>query len=376
MAQDKPNSSFLGELFVEIGATGLPTLLKDLNGVSAGFNLAKKTVEAFTKPFLDNIKKVGEYSIKLRDLRSEVGLTNKQTQQIENWAMANTLDEDTVLGDISTIIDQLTHFKKYNYFQNGQWYEAQRILNQAGGQKIDFTQYDNTVEGAFQLLNDVYAGIDNIKDIGLKRTIPSSLGVSSGLLSYGQFLEQLGQDANIIADDYIQLAEEVQQAKQRRDNAWTKLKQEWGARSSVLMTPLYNLNADLISKGEKGNNLRTKVSQTLLEAFLFKNPMQDVINLKNILNEYTPHQLSKPLLKEENLKFEKMPLLDKMGESELLESGRLPSQLPSSINTIVNQDISIEVNESSSPMTTARTLKRTLQDAQLNAVQLRNQWQR
>ena len=108
----------LGELFVDFGTKGVGGLLKNLNSVSASFLLGKNAANQFAQTITQPIKQTGQYAMELRNLRYQMGLTNKEAQKIQNWAKKFNYNEGSVFGDISNLLDSLTQINKYNVIDN------------------------------------------------------------------------------------------------------------------------------------------------------------------------------------------------------------------------------------------------------------------
>lgn len=75
----------LGELFVEFSTKGLPSLLKNLNSVSASFligkNAATQFADTLTKPF----KEAGNTAVGIGKMANALGATNREYQKLTTY---------------------------------------------------------------------------------------------------------------------------------------------------------------------------------------------------------------------------------------------------------------------------------------------------
>ena len=102
MADNKSGASHeLGNLFVDIGSSGLGTLLKGLNSLSATFMLTKNAAQQFTKPIMDMSKNAGQGLVGLQKINAVTGLTIEQLQELQLWAKANSVDFGNYISQIS-----------------------------------------------------------------------------------------------------------------------------------------------------------------------------------------------------------------------------------------------------------------------------------
>lgn len=243
----------LGELFVDFGTKGVGGLLKNLNSVSASFLLGKNAANQFAQTITQPIKQTGQYAMELRNLRYQMGLTNKEAQKIQNWAKKFNYNEGSVFGDISNLLDSLTQINKYNVIPKG-WYEASRLLSQAGGTAITQKRYAATPEGVFELLKDISIDLEKVQDIGTRRLIQQSLGVSPEILNYKENINSLMSSWNTLTDEQIEAAEESAKALNELGNSLEKLWQRLSIKTAPAFTSGSNALTYLLtpsrSKGE------------------------------------------------------------------------------------------------------------------------------
>ena len=109
MAEEQKSAaqSKLGELFVDIGSSGLGGLLKNLNSLSASFLLTKNAAQQFTKPIIDMSKNAGRGIVGLEKLNAITGMTIEQLQALKMWSAENSVDFDSYINQIANFQQNL-----------------------------------------------------------------------------------------------------------------------------------------------------------------------------------------------------------------------------------------------------------------------------
>lgn len=97
----------LGNLFVDIGSSGLGGLLKGLNSLSATFLLSKNAAEQFAKPIVDLSKNAGKGIVGLEKINAVTGLTLNQLQNLEMWAKQNSVDFGSFISQVGNLQQNL-----------------------------------------------------------------------------------------------------------------------------------------------------------------------------------------------------------------------------------------------------------------------------
>lgn len=92
--------SKLGELFIDIGSSGLGTLVKGLNTVSASFLLTKNAATQALKPIISMSQKGGNTVTTLDKLSSVTGLTSEQLQKLQIQATLSNTSFEELTGQI------------------------------------------------------------------------------------------------------------------------------------------------------------------------------------------------------------------------------------------------------------------------------------
>lgn len=94
--------SKLGELFIDIGSSGLGTLVKGLNSVSASFLLTKNAATQALKPIISMSQKGGNSVTTLDKLSSVTGLTLEQLQRLQIQATLSNTSFEELTGQIQS----------------------------------------------------------------------------------------------------------------------------------------------------------------------------------------------------------------------------------------------------------------------------------
>lgn len=101
----------IGELFVEFGAKGLPSLLKGLNSLSASFLLNKNAATEAVKPITDLSKKAAANITSFDKFNAITGLSIRQLQQLDTWAKLNNTDFGDFIGQIQGLQQNLLNIR-------------------------------------------------------------------------------------------------------------------------------------------------------------------------------------------------------------------------------------------------------------------------
>ena len=101
----------LGELFVQFSTKGLPSLLKNLNSVQAGFLLSTKAAQEFakvvSKPFVD----AGNSAVGVAKTAAALGASRKDVQKLEYYLKSKKIDP-AVIGDMARIQQMYANYQE------------------------------------------------------------------------------------------------------------------------------------------------------------------------------------------------------------------------------------------------------------------------
>lgn len=168
MAEEQQQSKGIGELFVEFGAKGLPTLLKGLNTVSASFLLTKNAAQQLIKPVVNFGKEAGNSAVGIAQLSATLGTTFLEAQKFQLYFKKYNLNEG-LLGDLASTADMLTKVQMGIGGISGEFAYA---MNRMG---LNWQDYDGSIESTLQLLKDVQQATSNMPTAE-KRIILQSIG--------------------------------------------------------------------------------------------------------------------------------------------------------------------------------------------------------
>ena len=147
MAEDNPQGGAqnkLGELFIEFGTKGLPSLLKNLNSVSASFLLGKNAATQFADTLTRPFKEAGNTAVGIGKMANALGATSKEYQKLAHYVKSKNVSAG-ILGDIERLNELFTDINfrdgavPEGFFKNG----------------IAWENYSGDFESTIQFLNDV-----------------------------------------------------------------------------------------------------------------------------------------------------------------------------------------------------------------------------
>lgn len=186
----------LGELFVEFSTKGLPSLLKNLNSVSASFligkNAATQFADTLTKPF----KEAGNTAVGIGKMANALGATNREYQKLATYVKSKNVSEG-ILGDVERFNDIFTKL------QTGQGGLPEGVVLEFANLGLSPEDYLGDYESTVKLLNDIRDRTNGLKKQGRNLAF-SNLGMSSEwgyLFDRGDFNLS---DAFSLPDDVIE----------------------------------------------------------------------------------------------------------------------------------------------------------------------------
>lgn len=186
----------LGELFVEFSTKGLPSLLKNLNSVSASFligkNAATQFADTLTKPF----KEAGNTAVGIGKMANALGATNREYQKLATYVKSKNVSEG-ILGDVERFNDIFTKL------QTGQGGLPEGVVREFANLGLSPEDYLGDYESTVKLLNDIRDRTNGLKKQGRNLAF-SNLGMSSEwgyLFDRGDFNLS---DAFSLPDDVIE----------------------------------------------------------------------------------------------------------------------------------------------------------------------------
>lgn len=145
----------LGELFVDIGSSGLGTLVKGLNSLSATFLLTKNAANQFIKPIAEISKNSGEFALGLGKMHSAMGMSYKDLQRLKMFFEGSNLNEG-LINDISAL---QTKFYDISHGFRGIDEGLARSFNLMG---LDITNYNGDLATTLSLIDDIREKTKNL----------------------------------------------------------------------------------------------------------------------------------------------------------------------------------------------------------------------
>lgn len=216
MADDKQGTAKnkMGELFVDIGSTGLGTLVKGLNTLSASFLLAKNGAKQMADMIIKPTKEAGNAAVEIGKVANALGTSYKEVQKMKMYLKSKNVSEG-LLNDLanlqSTIYDVQTGM--------GQLPEGIAIALNRTGHNI--MEYNGTFESTLKLLDDIKSATKNYSPQA-RNQIFRQMGISSEwgyLWDRGDFNLR---DSALISDEAveknIQAAEAMAKAAATTEN--------------------------------------------------------------------------------------------------------------------------------------------------------------
>ena len=169
-------STGIGELFVELGVKGLPTMLKSLNAVSASFLLGKNAASQFVQMWSKPVKEATTGAVAIGKMAAAFGTTLEEAARLKRFFKEYNLSE-ALIGDLAGISDMLTKVQLGIGGLSGGFAYAMHRMN------LDWTKYDGSKESVIQLRNDVENAIKD-KSPAEQRVMRQLVGLNNPEWAY------------------------------------------------------------------------------------------------------------------------------------------------------------------------------------------------
>lgn len=161
----------LGELFVELGSKGAPTLLKQLNGVAAGFLLGKNAANQFVQTLTKPVKEAAQGAVEIGKMSTALGLTFKEYMRLHLYLKSHNLS-DSLISDMSSTADMLTKVRMGIGGISGEFAYAMHNMG------LNWADYDGSFKSMIQLTKDVQKATEGM-DPAQKRIMLQNVGLAS-----------------------------------------------------------------------------------------------------------------------------------------------------------------------------------------------------
>lgn len=196
MAEQGAAQNKLGELFVELGSKGAPTLLKQLNSVSALFLLGKNAATQFVQTLSQPFKEAGKSAVEIGKMSTALGLTFQEYMRLHLYLKSHNLS-DALISDMASVSDMLT---KVSMGIGGISGEFAYAMHRMG---LSWTDYDGSFKSIQQLTKDVQNATEGM-DAAQKRVMLQSVGLSSPEWQYAFERENFNLDEyKTITDEQV-----------------------------------------------------------------------------------------------------------------------------------------------------------------------------
>lgn len=279
MADNKSGASHeLGNLFVDIGSSGLGSLLKGLNSLSATFMLTKNAAQQFTKPIMDMSKNAGQGLVGLQKINAVTGLTIEQLQELQLWAKANSVDFGNYINQISNFQQNLLDI-------------AMGRGNVTGFALLGLNPRDMDYKKPVEALEKIKKRVLQL-DEATGALALRELGLSADLL-YQWKRKEVQINKNLI------LNKQEQQSISEQNDAWQKLGATWEAATTKLIAKLPIIATWL-------NKLSDKIAQMPSLADKLKTNLEDdklaekagatfIDKVANLMNNFQLNEIDKKI---------------------------------------------------------------------------------
>lgn len=161
---DGKKSTGIGELFVELGVKGLPTMLKSLNSVSASFLLGKNAASQFAQTLTKPIKELGNTAVAVGKLSAALGTSEKNVQKLGNHFQKYGGSKDYI-NDLAKTQQML-----YDTFTKGERGLDTGYIKALQRTKLDPTAYKGNFTDTIRLVNDIYKATEKMSDLEANAT--------------------------------------------------------------------------------------------------------------------------------------------------------------------------------------------------------------
>lgn len=199
---DGKKSTGIGELFVELGVKGLPTMLKSLNSVSASFLLGKNAASQFANMLTKPIKELGNTAVAVGKLSAALGTSEKNVQKLGNYFQKYGGSKEYI-NDLAKTQQML-----YDTFVKGERGLDTGYIKALQRAKLDPTAYKGNFTDAIRLVNDIYKATEKMSDLEANATF-RDLGWSEDM----RYMFKRGgfnlNDALALPDDTIEKGQQA-----------------------------------------------------------------------------------------------------------------------------------------------------------------------
>lgn len=258
MAENNPQGGAqnkLGELFVEFGTKGLPSLLKNLNSVSASFLLGKNAATQFAQTLSQPFKEAGNTAVGIGQMANALGATSKEYQKLAHYITSKNVSKG-ILGDIEKFNDIFTKL------HTGQGGLPEGIVREFANLGLSPEDYLGDYESTIKLLDDIKDRTDGLTKQGRNLAF-SNLGMSSEwgyLFDRGDFNLS---DAFSLPDDVIEKNTKAAESLAELTLAFDQLKSLLVADFAPALTETVNILKSFVLNFDKNKENIKKTTSVI-----------------------------------------------------------------------------------------------------------------
>lgn len=242
MAEEQ-QSKGIGQLFVEFGAKGLPSLLKGLNTVSASFLLGKNAANQFVQTLTQPAKEAGKTAVEIGKMSNALGISYKEYMKLRAYIKSHSLSEG-LIDDISNLQKV---FQDFNYGIGSIPKELSIALERSGH---NITEYSGDFESILRLIKDLERGTQ-----GTDKNYRNQTLRQAGLSSEWGYAFDRGFDLSkytTVSDDKVEALIKSQEAMAKLATETEQLKMHLIQKLSPAIANISNWLSKWVNKGASG----------------------------------------------------------------------------------------------------------------------------
>lgn len=264
MAEEQ-QSKGIGQLFVEFGAKGLPSLLKGLNTVSASFLLGKNAANQFVQTLTQPAKEAGKTAVEIGKMSNALGISYKEYMRLRAYIKSHSLSEG--------LIDDIANLQKMFLQANaGRGKISDDLIIALGEVGHNITEYSGDFESILRLINDIEKGTQG-DNVNHRNLVLNWAGLSS---EWGYAFDR-GFDLSkytTVSDDAIEKLINTDEAMAKLGTETEQLKMHLIEILSPAIVTISNCLSKWVNKGSSGEldkpviNTAKKTVNTITHAAL------------------------------------------------------------------------------------------------------------
>lgn len=242
----------LGQLFIDFGTKGFPTLLKSLNTVSAQFllgkNAANQFVQTLTKPF----KEAGNSAVEIGKMSNALATSSVEYQKLAMYLKKYNLSE-SLLGDVEKFENLFTSLSE------GYENIPPNLVKAFDRLKLNFMDYKGTFEDTIKLFDDIKKASGDMSKEN-RNFMFNLLGISK---DWGYLFDKGGRasDFATISDDAIKANQSLQESMNELKNTFDVLKQETLARIAPHLETIANTLTEWMKNFQEGGGVDKTINK-------------------------------------------------------------------------------------------------------------------